>query len=441
MRILAALFLLCAAFVSFAQSPSVDSVLQKEYPSLEALYKQLHQNPELSYYEVKTSARIADELRKAGFEVAQDFGQYKDPQLVSHGVVAVLRNGAGPTVMVRTDLDALPMPDKTGAPYASTATAKNDAGESVPVTHGCGHDMHMTVFVGTARALSAMRDQWKGTLIMIGQPAEERAPGGAEALLAGGLYTKFPKPDYVLALHNHAGLETGKVGYVEGYALAGADSPDILIKGAGGHGAYPYTTKDPVVMAAETVVALQTIVSREVQAGKPAVVTVGSMHAGTKRNIIPDDARLELTVRSYEKNVREKVLSSIERIAKGIAMAGGGEAVVDLHPEAYVPAVYNNPELVKRSLPALKAALGDGNVVQVEPVMGAEDFSHYSLDDLSVPCFLFWLGAVDPAKLAESKAKGTQLPSLHSSLFAPAVDTGIKTGVKAMTAAVINLMQ
>lgn len=437
---LAVVFLaLCSA--AFAESPSVDSILQKEYPSLKALYEDLHRNPELSYYEEKTSARIAEELKKAGYEVTQNFGQYENPKLTSYGIVAVMKNGKGPTVLVRTELDALPMPDNTGVAYASSAKGKNDAGEEVPVTHGCGHDMHMTVFVGTARALSAIKDKWKGTLIMIGQPAEERAPGGAEAMLKGGLYTKFPRPDYCLSLHNDATLETGKVGIVEGYALAGADSPDIVLRGAGGHGAYPHLTRDPVVMAAETVMALQTIVSREIQPGKPAVITVGTLHAGTKRNIIPDEARLELTVRSYEKEVRSKLLSSIERVAKGIAEAEGGEAVVDLHPEAYVPAVYNNPDLVKKTVTALKAALGEENVVTRVPVMGAEDFSQYSLDDLSVPCFQFWLGAVDPARLAESKKSGASLPSLHSSLFAPVEESGIRTGVKAMTAAVINLMQ
>lgn len=434
---------LCLAFCFplFAASPSVDAILQKEYPSLEAMYKQLHQSPELSYFEAKTSALVADELRKAGFEVTTNFGKYADPKLTSYGVVAVLKNGAGPTVYVRTDMDALPVEEKTGLPYASTAKGLTADGQEVPVMHACGHDLHMTIFVGTARALSAMRDQWKGTLILIGQPAEELAPGGAEALLNGGLYSKFPKPDYVLGLHDDAGLEAGKVGWVQGYVFAAVDSPDIIIHGKGGHGAYPYLTKDPVVIAAEVVTSLQTIVSREVKATDPAVVTVGTFHAGTKRNIIPDDARLELTVRSYDKDVRQQILAAIQRIAKGIAAAGGGEATVDLHPEAFVPATYNNPDLVQKTLPAFRAAVGEQNVVEREPVMGGEDFSRYSLDDLSVPAFQFMVGAVDPAKMAESKKTGQSLPSLHSSLFAPLPEPAIKTGIKAMTAAVMNLMK
>ena len=441
MKYVAVLFLLCTALQVSAQSPTVDAVLQKEYPSLEALYKELHQNPELSYYEVKTSARIADELQKLGFEVARDFGRYQNPKLTAHGVVAVMRNGAGPVVLVRTDMDALPVEERTQLPYASAAVGKNDAGEEVRVMHACGHDLHMTVFVGVARALSAMRDRWKGTLIMIGQPAEERGPGGAEALLNGGLYTKFPKPDYCLALHDNAGLEAGKVGWVEGYMMSAGDAPDIVIHGAGGHGAYPEATRDPVVMAAEVVLALQSIVAREIQPGKPAVITVGSLHAGTKRNIIPDEARLSLTVRSYEPAVREKLLSAIQRIAKGVAEAHGGTADVDLRPEEYFPAMFNNPELVKKTVPALQAAIGAENVVQVSPVMVSEDFSRYGLEDHSVPSFLFWLGAVDPAKAADSRKNGTQLPSLHSSLFAPLPEPAIKTGVKAMTAAVLNLMK
>ena len=435
------LLLLLSTAIAYAQDASVESILQKEYASLETLYKHLHQNPELSYYEEKTSARIAEELRKLGFEVTEKFGQFKDPKLTSYGVVAVMKNGAGPTVMVRTDLDALPMPDKTGVPYPSQAKGINDNGEEVPVTHGCGHDMHMTVFVGTARALSAMKNRWKGTLIMIGQPAEERGVGGAEAMLNGGLYTKFPKPDYVLALHNDAGLETGKVGIVEGYALAAMDSPDIILRGAGGHGAYPYLTKDPIVMASEVVMGLQTIVAREVEPGKPAVVTVGSMHSGTKRNIIPDEARLELTVRSYEKEVRDKVLASIERIAKGIAQSAGGEAIVNLKPQEYIPATYNNPDLAKKLTPVLESAVGKGNAVTVRPVMGAEDFSRFSLEDHSIPCFLFWVGTVDPAKVADYRKAGKTLPSLHSSLFAPVPEPTIRTGVKAMTAAALHLLQ
>ncbi len=419
---------------------TVDELITKEYASLEALYRHLHQNPELSYEEVKTSARIAEELRILGFEVTERFGTFKDPKRTSYGIVAVMKNGAGPTVLVRTDLDGLPMEEKTGLPYASKVRTKDDAGVDVPVMHGCGHDMHMTVFVGTARVLSAAKYLWKGTLILIGQPAEERAPGGAEAMLAGGLYTKFPKPDYCLALHNHASLASGKVGWVEGYALASVDTVDITIRGVGGHGAYPADTKDPIVIAAQTVMALQTIVSREVTPGQAAVVTVGSIHGGTKHNIIPDDVHLQLTVRSYNKDVRKTLLNSIERITKSVAQAAGvpagKEPIVDFHPGANLPATYNNPDLVRKTVPALEAVLGKDNVIATVPVMGAEDFSHFSLEDLSVPSFILWLGAVD-SKRIES---GERLPSLHSGLFAPVPEPSIRTGIKAMTAAVMNLM-
>jgi hippurate hydrolase len=422
----------------------IDPLVNQEFSSLESLYQELHSHPELSYFEVNTSARIADELRKAGFEVTENFGKYEDASLSSHGIVAVMKNGNGPTVLVRTDLDALPVEEKTNLPYASKVKTKDRDGQEVSVMHACGHDMHMTVFVGTARVLSALKDHWKGTLIMIGQPAEEVAPGGAEAMLRDGLYKKFPRPDYCLALHNDATLASGKVGWVEGYALANVDTVDITVRGAGGHGAYPQYTKDPVVIASEVVLALQTIVSREVPPGEMAVVTVGSIHGGTKHNIIPDEVKLQLTVRSYKKEVRDLVLNSIQRITKAIAQAGGvpadREPVIDIHPEKLVPATYNNPDLVKRTVQAFQAALGKDNVVQRTPVGGGEDFSWYSLEDLSIPSFLFWLGSVPESKIKDSQQSGKQLPSLHSSLFAPNPEPSIRTGVKAMTVAVLNLM-
>jgi len=433
------IFLLSSS--AWAQTSPVDTMIQKEYPSLKELYEYLHTHPELSYGEVNTSARVAEELRKIGFEVTEKFGKYEDPKRTAYGIVAIMKNGKGPTVYVRTDLDGLPVEEKTNLPYASKVKTKNDDGVEVSVMHACGHDIHMTVFVGTARVLAASKNKWKGTLVMIGQPSEERAPGGAQALLGDGLYSKFGKPDYVLALHDNASMAAGKVGWVEGYALAGADSVDITVRGVGGHGAYPADTKDPVVIAAETVVALQTLVSREVAPGEAAVVTVGSIHGGTKNNIIPDEVKLQLTVRSYKKEVRNILLNGIQRIAKSIAQAAGvpadREPLIDMHPDAYYQATYNNPDLVHKTVPALEAALGKENVVKTIPVMGSEDFSFYSMDDLSVPGFIFWLGAVDPQKVAS----GEKLPSLHSSLFAPVPEPTIKTGIKAMTAAVMNLMK
>ncbi|MBI3448175.1 MAG: amidohydrolase [Acidobacteria bacterium] len=423
----------------------IDEILDRLSPTLDSLYLELHRNPEISYHEEKTSARIAGELKLAGFTVTDHFGKYADPLLTAYGVVGVLKNGDGPTVMVRTDLDALPLEEKTGLPYASTVHTKDDVGMEVSVMHACGHDIHMSVFVGVARALAEMKGQWKGTLILLGQPAEEIAPGGAEAMLAAGLYQKFGKPDFALALHDNASLATGMVGWVEGYTFAAVDTVDITVRGAGGHGAYPHTTKDPVVIAAETVVALQTIVSREVPPGKMAVVTVGSIHGGTKHNIIPDEVKLQLTVRTYDPDVRKMVLASIERIAKGIAMAAGvppgKEPIVSLNPEKFLPAEYNNPALVRRIVPVFESALGAANVKGMEPVGGAEDFALYTLPDHSVPLFQFWLGAVDPKKVAESEATKVPLPSLHSSLYAPVYAATIRTGVKAMTAAVMELMR
>jgi hippurate hydrolase len=295
-------------------------MVTQEMDALLSTYKHLHSHPELSYYEKETAAYVASALRELGFEVTEKVGDYGVPGRTSYGLVAVLENGPGPTVMVRTDLDALPVVENTGVPYASTVTTELN-GDRVGVMHACGHDLHMTSFLGTARLLSQLRDEWSGTLVLIGQPAEERG-SGAKAMLDGGLYTSFPKPDYAVALHTNAAMPAGTVGYREGYALANVDSVDITIRGAGGHGAYPHTTKDPIVIAAEVVLALQTIVSREVAPIDPAVVTVGSFHGGTKHNIIPDEAQLQLTVRSYKPEVRKQVLDAIERITKGIARPG-----------------------------------------------------------------------------------------------------------------------
>ncbi len=444
-RFLPAVLLL--GFLSVVASPalnaqsSLDQLLEGELESLVKTYQYLHSHPELSYQEKETAAYVARELRQLGFEVAEHVGDYGVPGRTSYGVVAVLRNGSGPTVMVRTDLDALPLEEKTGLPYASHA--RTHLGEvEVGVMHACGHDLHITSLLGTARTLAQLKNQWGGTLVLIGQPAEERG-AGARAMLAGGLYEKFPKPDSVLALHSNASLPAGTIGYREGYALANVDSVDITIRGAGGHGAYPHTTKDPVVIGAELVMALQTIVSREVAPIEPAVVTVGSFHAGTKHNIIPDEAHLQLTVRSYKPEVRKQILVAIERIARGIVAAAGllpERAVVTRSEEEFTPSTYNDPALTQRVVAALKRKLGEASTVEVEPVMGGEDFSRYGLDT-GVPICMFWLGAVDPARVREANEKGLTLPSLHSSEFAPLPAPAIRTGVRAMTAAVLDLMR
>ena len=421
------------------------SLAEAELPSLVAIYKELHANPELSTKEEKTAAFVAKELKAAGCEVTEKVGKYEKAGLTCFGVIGVMKNGDGPTVAVRTDLDGLPVREETGVPYASKVTTKNDAGQEVGVMHACGHDIHMSAFIGTARLLGKLKDQWRGTIIFIGQPAEETV-GGARALLKDGLYTRWPKPDFVLGLHDDAEIAAGQIGVTEGYCYANVDSVDVTVRGMGGHGAYPHKTKDPIVLAAEMINAWQTIVSRENNPVDPIVVTVGSIHGGTKHNIISDEVKMQLTVRSYKKEVRERVLAAIERIAKGVAAAAGIPAdrspIVQVEKDQFTPATYNNPELTKRVTAVLKTAIGADNVIPKDPTMGGEDFSEYSLPDLSIPCFMFNVGAVDPAKVAESKKPGAApLPSLHSNKFAPVPDPTIRTGVIGMTSAVLDLMK
>ncbi len=408
--------------------------VNREYPQLFELYKYLHTHPELSLHEQQTSRRVADELKNAGLAVTLGVGGF--------GVVGVLRNGDGPTILLRTDLDALPVKELTGLPYASQVRAVDDQGNEVDVMHACGHDAHMAVFVGTARVLTALKEHWQGTLVMIGQPAEEKG-SGARAMLKDGLFTRFPRPDYCLALHDKADLEAGAVGWVEGYALANVDSVDITIRGVGGHGAWPHKTKDPIVLAAETVLALQTIVSREIPPGEPAVVTVGSIHGGTKHNIISDEVRLQLTLRSYSDEVRGQTIAAIKRIARGLAEAAGLPEdllpIVAVREQEFTPATYNDPALTRRVTAALKQWLGEANVRPMKPVMGGEDFSEYGRTNDKIPICLFWLGAVKPESVKESERTGKPLPSLHSSQFAPLPEPTIKTGVTAMTAAVLEL--
>ncbi len=428
---------------AFAQQ-TPQQIAAGELPSLLTIYKDLHTHPELSTHEERSSAIVAKELRAAGYEVTEHVGKYDEPALQCFGVIGVMKNGDGPVVGIRTDLDALPVKEETGVPYASTVTTKNAAGQEVGVMHACGHDIHMSSFIGTARALAKLKDKWHGTVIFIGQPAEETV-GGARALLKDGLYTRWPKPNYVLGLHDDAEIETGKIGVTGGYCYANVDSVDVTVKGMGGHGAYPHKTKDPIVLSAEIINAWQTIASRENNPLDPIVVTVGSIHGGTKHNIIPDEVKMQLTVRTYKKEVRDRVLAAIEQIAKGCAASAGlsPDKMPDVHvrTDEFTPATYNNPELTKRVTAALKAAIGDDNVIAKDPTMGGEDFSEYSLSDHSVPAFMFNVGAVDPAKIAESKKTGMPLPSLHSSRFAPVPEPTIRTAVVGMTSAVLDLMK
>jgi hippurate hydrolase len=421
-----------------AQSRSVDALIDSNLQSLLATYKQLHAAPELSHYEEKTATFLAGELRSLGFTVTERVGKYENPEWTSYGVVAIMKNGAGPTVLIRTELDALPVEENTGLPYASKVRTKNEAGQEVGVMHACGHDIHVTSMIGTAKILSELKDQWRGTLMIIGQPAEE-VIHGARGMLRDGLYERFPRPDFAIALHDNSEIEAGKVGLTPGYALASSTSVDVQIRGLGGHGAKPETTKDPIVIAAQVVLALQTLVSRENSPLDPAVITVGSIHGGSKHNIIPDEVNLQLTVRAYKEDVRKRILASIERIAKGTAAAAGVPEnlapIVKVSGSQVTAATYNSPELVERLSAVFTKTLGADNVVRVPPAMVSEDFGYFSLDQ-KIPSAMFWLGAVDPAKMKT----GERLPSLHSPLFAPAPEPTIRTGIRAMTAAVLDLM-
>jgi amidohydrolase len=431
------------ALSAFAQ-PMPQSIADAELPSLLTIYKDIHSHPELSTKEQRSSAIVAKELRAAGCEVTENFGHYDNPDWKCYGVVGVMKNGDGPTVLVRTDMDALPVQEQTGASYASKVTMTNVEGKEMPVMHACGHDIHMSALIGTARALRKLKDQWHGTIIFIGQPAEEMV-GGARAMLHAGLYNRFGKPDYAVALHDNAEIEAGKIGITAGYYNANVDSVDVTVKGMGGHGAYPHKTKDPITLSAEIINAWQTIASRENNPLDPIVVTVGSIHGGTKHNIIPDEVKMQLTVRTYKPKVRQRVLSAIEQIAKGCATAAGlppdkMPEVNVLHAE-HVNAVYNNPELTKRVKATLKSAIGDENVVDKDPTMAGDDFSEFSLPDHSIPACMFNVGAVDPAKAAEAKKTGASLPSLHSSKFLPLPEPTLRTAVIGMTATVLDLMK
>ena len=437
--------LLTATLPTFAQQTS-QQIADTELPSLLSIYKDVHAHPELSTQEQRTSALLAKELKAVGCDVTENVGKYQKPDQKCYGVVGVMKNGDGPVVLVRTDLDALPVQEETGVPYASTVVTKNEKGDDVHVMHACGHDAHISMIIGVARSLAKMKDQWHGTIVFVGQPAEELGIG-ARAMLRDGLYTRWPKPNYALGFHDKADMEIGHIGVTEGYTSANVDSVDVTVNGIGGHGGYAYRTKDPVVLAAEMINQWQTIASRENNPIDPIVITVGSIHGGTKHNIIPDEVKMQLTVRTYKADVRERVLSAIERIAKGCATAAGLPSdkmpTVNVLRDQFTPATYNNPELARRLVTVWKKALGDQNVEMVEPTMGGEDFSEFSLlPEHSIPAVDFHVGAVDPAKIAESKKPGASpLPSLHSSKFAPVPEPTIRTGMVAITTAVLDLMK
>ena len=434
---------LLLAFVLLAMaSDDLRPQVDPELPALLTLYRDLHAHPELSRHEEHTSVILAGELRKAGYAVTEHLGKYTDGS-AAFGFLAVMKNGSGPTVLVRTELDALPVEEKTGAPFASTVHSKNAAGQDVGVMHACGHDLHMMSLLGTAQALARLKDRWSGTVMLIGQPAEETVEG-ARAMLSDGFYARFGKPDYAIALHNEPTLEAAKVGLVSGPVYASATTVEVRIRGVGGHGAHPESTKDPVVMAAQYVLALQTIVSRQTLPLEPAVVTVGSIHGGSKNNIIPDEVVLQLTVRAFSESVRENILSSIDRMARGVALAAGvpddRAPIVKVFDNESVPATYNDPKLVERLRGVFAGALGKGNVADLKPIMVSEDFGLFGLDH-QIPLVLFLLGTSSAEQLQESQRTGKPVASLHSSLFLPQAEPALRTGIVATTSAVLDLLK
>ncbi len=425
------------ALPNAAGADTIKQAISADMPSLMALYRDLHANPELSFQEYKTATKLAAEARKLGFEVTEKVGQT--------GVVAVMKNGAGPVVMIRADMDGLPVEEQTGLPFASKQRGVSKSGTESGIMHACGHDTHMSAWVGAARQLAANKANWSGTLVMILQPAEEIGKG-AKAMLDDGLYTRFPKPKYVIGFHDAAQFPAGILGYSVGFALANVDSIDIKVRGVGGHGAYPQTTKDPILLASRIVGSLQQLVSREVDPQDAAVVTVGSFHAGTKHNIISDEATLLLTVRSYSDETRKMLIDGIRRIAKGEAIAAGVPEdrmpIITIAEDEFTPATYNTPKLTNAVADLFKARFGAAQVIATPPVMGGEDFSQfYRADKANVESMIFWIGGVPQAEFDAAKAGGKALPSLHSPFWKPDAERVIAVGAEALTAAAMDLLK
>jgi amidohydrolase len=427
--LIAILAVVSVALAADSSSAPALAPLDALYPELDKLYVDLHQSPELSLHEQKTAAKLAERLRALGYQVTTGVG--------GNGVVGVLVNGKGPTVMLRTDLDALPVEERTGLAFASKIRTKDDAGNDVAVMHACGHDVHMTSWIGAAALLAKAKEQWRGSVVMVGQPAEEKV-AGASAMLKDGLFTRFPKPDFAIALHDSASLAAGKLAVTAGFAYANVDTVDITIYGRGGHGALPYTTVDPIVIAARTILALQTLVSRENNPFDPAVVTVGSIHGGTRPNIIPDEVKLQITVRCYKDEVRKALLAGIERIAKAEASAAGASRAPQVTVSDSCFSVYNDPAVSRRVLAAFGKAFGAENVGEGKPFMVAEDFSEYGR--AGVPALIFELGAVEPGRFEAAQKTGARLPSLHSSEWAPDYPVAIRMGASSLTVAALELL-
>jgi amidohydrolase len=435
-KLFAALLLTCAAAVPFpAAAQDLRQAIHADMPDLMTLYRDLHAHPELSMQETRSAARMADEARRAGFTVTTGVGRT--------GVVAVLSNGPGPILLLRADMDALPVEEQTGLPFASHVRGTSLTGVESGVMHACGHDTHMTTWVGTARRMAAMRGQWSGTLVMIAQPGEEIG-AGARAMLDDGLYTRFPHPTHAIAFHDSASLPAGVIGYSVGPALANTDSVDIDVRGVGGHGAYPHTTRDPIVLASRIVTTLQTLVSREMNPLDSAVVTVGSFHSGTKHNIISDDARLQLTVRSFTPEIRRQLLDGIQRIARGEAIAAGlpedKMPVVTVREGDVTPVTVNSEALTQSTAALFRRQFGEARVMRTPPVMGGEDFSRYRLADPRIESMIFWVGGVPQARWDATHGDPAQLPSLHSALWAPDAEAVISTASEAMVVAAMGVL-
>ena len=414
----------------------------QQLPGLLDTYKELHSHPELSHFETNTSALLASELRKSGYAVTDHIGVYPDGSK-AFGVVGILKNGEGPALLVRGDMDALPIVEETGVPYASHVMTKNKAGQNVGVMHACGHDVHTTVLIGTARTLAANKAAWHGTLMIVGQPSEETIDG-AKAMLADHFYDRFSKPDMVIGLHDSNAHAAGTVGITPGPAMASSTSVDVTIRGIGGHGAYPYAGRDPVVLAAEYIVQIQTIVSREEDPRDPAVVTVGSIHGGTKRNIIPDQVKLELTTRAFSEKSRQIILDGLKQMASGIGTSAGLPAAkmptVTVDEAESTPVTYNDPALSARVKATLEQTLGAKNVFTDPPAMGSEDVGVFGIE-AKVPSVYFWLGAMAPNRFAAAEAQGKLLPGMHTSKFEPDPEPTLATGVKSLTAVAISLLK
>jgi hippurate hydrolase len=437
--------LLCAALAWFTAGPAhaqektpaggphvaaVNQRIDAELKDLLGLYKHLHAHPELAFQEEQSAARLAKEMKALGFDVTTGVG--------GHGVVAVFKNGKGPTVLVRTDMDALPVTEKTGLPYASKVLTRDKDGKEVGVMHACGHDMHMACWVGTARVLLSMKDRWSGTLVFIGQPAEE-VGGGAWRMIKDGLFTRFPRPDYCLGLHCDARKPHGHVSYGDGLIMANVDTIDITVRGKGGHGASPHTTVDPIVLAARIVLDLQTLVSRETNPTDPVVITVGSIHGGTKHNVIPAEVKLQLTVRTLKDSVRKDILEGIKRVVEYAAKsAKAPEPTIRIEIDDFTPAVFNDAKLAKRTAGVLRQVLGGDKVHEMGPVMGGEDFGRYGRE--GIPIFFYFVGTMAPERVAAAEKGGEPLPSLHSDLYYPIPEPTLRTGMLTMSCAVLDLL-